>query len=195
MKTTKSTRQAGFTLLELLIVISIIAILAAIAFPATSLVMNQARKAQASQQVSGIVNAIKLFETQYSVLPISGSGGEEEIDTDQAFVDILTGVDTTGNPKGTPFLEGREAKKARGNKPARAGLVQEGNGSQSLVDPWGNYYVVKMDANDDNEIDVPERDNPVRAKAVAWCYGKPTTASDAKSAQQNPASKWLTSWK
>ena len=194
MKTTTSKRPSAFTLLELLIVISIIAILAAIAFPATSLVMNQARKAQASQQVAGLVNAIKLFETQYSVLPI-GTNGEEEIPTDQEFIDILTGQDRDQNPKETVFLEGKEAKKASGNKPARSGFVNEGNGSQSLVDPWGNYYIVIMDADDNQEIDVPKTENPVRAKAVAWSYGKPSSKSDPKSAKQNEIKDWLTSWK
>jgi prepilin-type N-terminal cleavage/methylation domain-containing protein len=195
MKTTKITRPSGFTLLELLIVISIIAILAAIAFPATALVMNQARKAQAAQQVAGIVNAIKLFETQYSVLPLGSSAGEEQLDTDQLFIDILTGHDTINNPKETVFLEGKQAKAAAGKKPPRSGLIQEGGGSQSLVDPWGNFYVVIMDADDNKEIDVPESENPVRAKAVAWCYGKPPKSSEHETALQNPSSKWLTSWK
>ena len=196
MKTTfQRTSHRGFTLPELLIVISIIAILAAIAFPATSLVMNQARKAQAAQQVAGLVNAIKLYETTYSVLPVGLGGGEDEVPTDQDFVDILTGHDRDQNPKQTAFLEGKEAKKAAGRKPARSGFINEGNGSQSLVDPWGNYYIVIMDFNDDKEIDVPDSENPVRAKAVAWSYGKPSSASDYKSAKQNPQSKWLTSWK
>ena len=195
MKTTKSTRASAFTLLELLIVISIIAILAAIAFPATSLVMNQARKTQAAQQVANIVNAIKLYETQYSVLPLGASGGEEEVPTDQNFVDILTGHDRDQNPKEIAFLEGKEAKKPAGKKPARSGFIDEGNGSRSLVDPWGNYYVVIMDADDDGEIRVPQSENPVRTTAVCWSYGKPESASDYKSAKKNEPSDWLNSWK
>jgi hypothetical protein len=157
--------------------------------------MNQARKAQAAQQVAGIVNAIKLYETQYSVLPLGNSGGEEEIPTDQDFIDILTGHDRDQNPKETAFLEGKEAKKPAGKKPARSGFVNEGTGSQSLVDPWGNYYVVIMDADDDGEIRVPETENPVRAKAVSWSYGKPESASDYKSAKKNEVKDWLASWK
>ena len=196
MKTLKTTRRpaTGFTLLELLIVISIIAILAAIAFPATSLVMNQARKAQASAQVEGLVNAIKLYETTYAVLPLGSGGGEDTVPTDQDFIDILTGHDRDQNPKEISFLEGKEAKKAAGNKPARSGFVDEGNGSQALVDPWGNYYNVIMDANDDKEIDVPQHEQAVRAKAVAWSYGKPENSSDHKTARQNEKKKWLKSW-
>jgi len=195
MKTTKSTRASAFTLLELLIVISIIAILAAIAFPATSLVMNQARKAQASQQVAGIVNAIKLYETQYSVMPIGDSGGEQDLPTDQNFIDILTGQDRDQNPKEIAFLEGKVAKKPAGKKPARSGFIDEGNGSQSLVDPWGNYYMVIMDADDDGEIRVPQQETPLRTKAVCWSYGKPENASDYKSAKKNEPKDWQASWK
>lgn len=200
MKTTyprpsADTSRSGFTLLELLIVISIIAILAAIAFPATSLVMTQARKAQAKTQAQGIVNAIKLYETQYAVLPLGNSPGEQQILTDQNFINILTGVDQDQNPKETVFIEGKVAKQAAGSKPARSGFVEEGGGSQSLVDPWGNPYVVIMDADDDKQIKVPGIESPIRANAVAWSYGKPDKSSDHETARQNPPGKWQASWK
>ena len=199
MKTTHQrnhvgTHRSGFTLLELLIVISIIAILAAIAFPATSMVMNQARKAQAESQVAGIVNAVKLYETQYSVLPLGNSPGEQEIPTDSEFVDILTGVDTDNNTKEISFLEGKQAKKASGSKPARSGFVNQGNGSSSLVDPWGNFYMVILDANYDDEIKVPGTETPIRTKVVAWSFGKPDDSSDYKSARKNTVKDWLASW-
>lgn len=192
---TVGTSRLGFTLLELLIVISIIAILAAIAFPATSMVMNQARKASASQQAAGLVNAVKLYETQYSALPTGNSPGEQPVPTDPDFIDILTGVDTQNNTKEISFLEGKVAKPKSGSRPARNGFVDEGNGSQSLVDPWGNHYMVIMDADYDKEIKVPGIETAIRTTAVAWSYGKPDSASDYESAKKNPVKNWQSTWK
>ena len=103
MKTTISSHspsqsRSGFTLIELLIVIAIIAALALISFPAAALVMNQARKAQASAQVENLVAAIKQFDVAYGVLPLpEGSSEDDELETDSDFIDILTGYDQDGN--------------------------------------------------------------------------------------------------
>ena len=195
MKTTQSTRPSGFTLIELLIVISIIAVLAAISIPTTAMVMNMTRKAQAGTQISNLVNAIKVYETDNGTLPVGAGGGAEEIETDQNFIDILTGHDTEFNPKEIVYFEGKQAKKASGNRPERGGMVNEGGGSQSLVDPWGNYYMVIMDPSDENEIVVPQIEDPVRANVVAWCWGKPEDKEDFKSARKNPHKDWIKSWK
>ena len=50
--------------LSLLIVIVIIAILASVGF-VTALVMEQARKAEAKNEVTNLVNAIKMYELEY----------------------------------------------------------------------------------------------------------------------------------
>ena len=195
MKITKSTRPSGFTLIELLVVISIIAILAAISIPTMGLVMNQFRKTQAATQIGNLVNAINLYESKYGTLPIGRSGGEEPLETNQDFMDILTGEDREQNPQETAFFEGKQAKKAKGKRPARAGMINEGGGSQSLVDPWGNYYIVMMDADGDKVINVPQEEEPVREDALAWSYGKPEDKSDHKSARKNELKDWVSSWK
>ena len=64
-------RSSGFTLLELLIVIAIIAILASVAFPVTALVIKQARKAEARNEVVNIVRAVKAYDFEYSKMPIA----------------------------------------------------------------------------------------------------------------------------
>jgi hypothetical protein len=158
-------------------------------------VEGRAIRAQASQQAARIVNAIKLFESQYSALPIPAPHGEHKIPTDSAFIDILTGADADHNPKATAFLEGKQAKRPSGNKPPRSGFIDLGKGSSSLVDPWGNFYMVIMDANDDGEIEVPGAPNPVRAKAVCWSYGKPKNRNDYRSALENDPKEWIASWR
>ena len=58
-------RDRAFTLIELLVVIAIIAILIGLFFPAFSAVQNQARKAQAKNDLTQIVNAVNAYYTEY----------------------------------------------------------------------------------------------------------------------------------
>ena len=61
----RSHHANAFTLIELLVVIAIIAILIGLFFPAFSAVQNQARKAQAKNDLTQIVNAVNAYYTEY----------------------------------------------------------------------------------------------------------------------------------
>ena len=67
------TRQA-FTLVELLVVISIIAILAALLLPVLGSVKIKAQKKKAEVDAGGIVTAISSYEADYSKFPVSSVG-------------------------------------------------------------------------------------------------------------------------
>src|SRR5881396_1316685 len=60
----------GFTLIELLVVIAIIAILIGLLFPAFSAVQNQAKRTQAKNDLTQIVNAVNAFYTEYGKYPV-----------------------------------------------------------------------------------------------------------------------------
>src|SRR5437016_11848696 len=74
-------RSSAFTLIELLVVIAIIAILIGLLFPAFSAVQNQAKKTQAKNDLTQIVNAVNAYYTEYGKYPlvaadtIYGAGG------------------------------------------------------------------------------------------------------------------------
>src|SRR5207302_7568667 len=70
-----ATRHRAFTLIELLVVIAIIAILVGLLFPAFKAVQNQARKTQAKNDLTQIVNAVNAFYTEYGKYPIDPSWG------------------------------------------------------------------------------------------------------------------------
>jgi prepilin-type N-terminal cleavage/methylation domain-containing protein len=75
MKTTlrKSLpRLQAFTLVELLIVIAIIAILAAMLLPVISVAEQHAKKTQAKIECNTIGSAIQAYESDYSRMPVSG---------------------------------------------------------------------------------------------------------------------------
>src|SRR5438067_6085174 len=63
--------QGAFTLIELLVVIAIIAILVGLLFPAFQAVQSQARKTQAKNDLTQIVNAANAFYTEYGKYPLA----------------------------------------------------------------------------------------------------------------------------
>ena len=108
------SKSSAFTLIELLIVIVIIAIFS-VAFPVTALVMEQARKAEAKNEVTNLVNAIKMYELEYGKLPFqAGEGGESDLEMDtfqDNIISVLAGHNVDGlNPRLKPFYEGKTAK-------------------------------------------------------------------------------------
>ena len=67
--------QKGFTLLELLIVITIIVMLASLLIPAGSKARERARMAKAKSHISALELAITAFQTDFGYYPTNQSGG------------------------------------------------------------------------------------------------------------------------
>ena len=139
----KSKKSTAFTLVELLVVISIIAILAGLSFPAVSGAMDSAKKTQAKSNVVQIAAAVTAYEVEYGKLPtLTGTT------VDRNLMDILTGT----NSRGIVFLEAQAWKKGKGGT----------NSSGVYCDPWSstNAYAISLDAgsadatNYDNKINV-----------------------------------------
>src|SRR6266513_570352 len=60
----------GFTLIELLVVIAIIAILIGLLFPAFQAVQSQAKRTQAKNDLTQIVNSVNAYYTEYGKYPL-----------------------------------------------------------------------------------------------------------------------------
>ena len=149
----RSLKNKGFTLIELITVISIILILMALLFPAIGSIKETAKKAQAKNDVTNLVTAVKAFYTEYGIYPATGgtSGvlftGSSGASSNGTLIANLTGTSTvtgTLNPRQIQFIEVPTVKVLASPKAGLSGGV--------WYDPWGMPYNVAVDTGYNNQI-------------------------------------------
>ena len=172
----------GFTLLELLVVITIIIILIGFLFPAFRGIQDQAKRTQAKNDLNQIATAISAFYTEYGYYPVPATTttdgaatyaarGQYQDSTNNVVFDILrydisrdSDTVTKRNPRQVVFIEPPIAKDQTNPKLGIRFV------SGCWFDPWGYTYNVTIDA-DYNAVTVA----PVYAD-LSTTY---TTASDS----------------
>ena len=191
---TQRGQQEAFTLIELLVVIAIIAVLIGLLFPAFRAVQDQAKRTQAKNDLTQIVNAVNAFYTDYGKYPLPtgttvdftyGPGGNsnppsnaELFYTLRAVVGGTMNANNAANPRIIVFISPPSVKDdTAGNR--RSGVSPtDGN----YYDPWGTPYDVKIDGNYDNQIATNPYGNnngagpsPLPQGVIAWSLGKDQT--------------------
>src|SRR5881628_3377956 len=96
------TNNRAFTLIELLVVIAIIAILIGLLFPAFRAVQDQAKKTQAKNDLTQIVNSVNAFYTEYGKYPLATD--DSIISNNAALLSVLRAIDTANNPRQIVFI-------------------------------------------------------------------------------------------
>jgi prepilin-type N-terminal cleavage/methylation domain-containing protein len=191
---------SGFTLIEMVVVILIIATLAAALLTASSGVFDRARKTQMKNDEIQIVTAVNAYYTEYGKYPMENARqGTDTLygksntapgneDVFNVLRGIATGVNASDalNPRKIIFFSGKDG--GSGPRSAFATVATtdtQGNPINigAFVDPYGNAYMVAIDGNyDGTTIDsLPYTDltyppgppaNTVRAGCFAESFGK-----------------------
>lgn len=145
----KPYRRSAFTLVELLSVIAIIAILAAILIPVASSMWGKADEVEATSDSRNIALAWKLYYTDRNQWPdISALGDSGALESDDgiafgnAYVRLLSGQFDLGNGSAAEAdLLGFNPSKEAYLPLTTADIDANGN----YIDPWGNPYKFKLD--------------------------------------------------
>ncbi len=185
----KPSKATAFTLLELLVVISIIAVLAGILLPVTGSVMENARKTEAKSTEMQILTAVKSFQTDYGVYPLPAGTNtatdttfDAESGNNAALFAILRNTDTSATPpnsRHTVYFEGKDVKnpdKPKSGFATKAGSTTIKSGSSTktfatqigtLVDPWGAGYSIRYDTGYTDAVVHPYSDAGTSANDTA----------------------------
>jgi prepilin-type N-terminal cleavage/methylation domain-containing protein len=196
--TPRRLRAGAFTLVELLTVISIIAILMGLLFPAIGIVKEQARKVQAKNDITNIVAAVKQYYTEYGKYPpvvdSPAAGGTDDVVGDGAagatvvnnsnLFNTLRSIPEglNGNYKFNPrrivFFEGKSASDPVAPRGGFSDNSSSSGDRGNFFDPWGKQYNIVIDTDYDNTIDVSKQytdfasPNAPRVGCGAFSLGK-----------------------
>jgi prepilin-type N-terminal cleavage/methylation domain-containing protein len=179
--------ECAFTLIELLVVIAIIAILIGLLFPAFRAVQDQAKRTQAKNDLTQIVNAVNAYYTDYGRYPLVGAdttygpAGSLNDDLFYTLRAVASGANASNaaNPRVIVFISPPYVK-----DPAnpRSGIgTPTGTGPGQYYDPWGTPYRVAIDGNYDNQLTNPYTADTGAGPAtlnmgvIAWSLGKDNT--------------------
>jgi prepilin-type N-terminal cleavage/methylation domain-containing protein len=204
----RSSARSGFTLVELLVVISIIALLAGLAFTGGTAARTAARKAQTANLLNTIKIGIASYQTEYGRLPNPEDAPEDTqyASTDEAFQNIVEALMGTSedssegakrmNPRGIAFCDIQ-------NRDFKNGSPRPGEAASfTLADPWKHPIYILLDYSYDNKIEavsiqnMPEIAKPtdaLRGSVALWSQG-PARGEDGDTSKMT-AGDLVATWK
>lgn len=159
----ETMKKTGFTLVEMLVVIAIISLLAAIVLPAVTGAMERAKRNRARAECEAIAGAVHTYFSDYNKLPVAdteqgfvpgpgnGSFGQEQnasYFTEEIAQEIIQALVADGGVSGSPnqdnALNPRTKVYLSVDRP-----VEDGQ----MLDPWGTQYYIKLDRDFNNRLE------------------------------------------
>ena len=193
-QTGKGVVVAGFSLVELLVVISIIGLLAGLSSVVIPKAMESGRKAKAKGDLTAIVAAVKAYKQEYGKWPVEIPNGIDDEDTEAAgtyswfsgdgsknLMKILSASDKDSsglNPKKVRFLEGPE-------------------NDGKFEDPWKNQYIIKLDTDESSSIEYygPSYKPNIKLTVIALSLGPQVNGQSEQKDPDDPKCKNVFSWR
>jgi prepilin-type N-terminal cleavage/methylation domain-containing protein len=189
-------RSRGFTLVELLIVIAIILVLAALGFGGAQAVLTKARNTKSLVAANNIELSVNAFYDEYGMFPVQNLSPAPLITNQGEGVNLITvllGKETIASPlnaKQMPFLSLTQGKGKNGSS-RKDGLEYDGSAVRGLYDFYGNPYTLLFDDDINDEIIDPFNQQIIRGrKVLIYTPGKDRSEGDSRTNKDN-----IISWK
>jgi prepilin-type N-terminal cleavage/methylation domain-containing protein len=142
----KKTTQA-FTLIEMLVVVAIIGILAALLFPAIAKAIEKAKRMKAQAAISSLATAYRSYYSEYGLWPTASTANNTA-------ENVTTNLNA--NSRQIAFFE----------FPSK-----DLDGSGNFLDPWNNIYQVTFDGSYSGQVVAPDG-STITGGVIIWSYGQ-----------------------
>ena len=152
-----------FSLIELMVVISVILILAGISFPIMASIINTAREKKAKSQMTMMGMAMESYRSDYKVLPFTST---------YVGSDVLVNADAGGT--GYLTLIAALSGQAGGSEPRRGNYLTPDPKTGGYADPWDSDFWIALDLDYDGTIlsNKVYGTSDVVANYYIWCKGR-----------------------
>lgn len=156
MKTQTSSFRRGFTLVEMLAVITIIVILGGIVLASTAYVKQKKALNEAKVQVNLLANAAEQYKLDTGYFPLGGSGGKG--DSKILYRALYWDSNDNGAGPDTDSVQKIYISELD-PKTNKIGWTVGSKSEVTIVDPWGNEYRYRNGKMDDGSAN-PKAINP-----------------------------------
>ncbi len=171
----RSLRRAGFTLIEILTVIAIIAVLASLILATSGFVQEKAGRSRAEAEIQALSNAIEAYKLDNGVYP-DGDGGTTST---KKLIDELC-PPTSGGGTGSTKVYFEFPPKMLDGYSSGSDFETLRTSARYLVDPFGNSYRYKSPG---------DKDRSGEQFFDLWSYGK-----DGATKNADLPEKWIKNW-
>ncbi len=182
----RTAKKAGFTLIELMVVIAIIAILASITIPVIGRALESARRARANAEVRTIQNAVMNYFNEYGRFPHGNNPGGSDYRygeltganvANRQLMNVLRAIGSNQDEDGN----NAEGNSDHAHNPRRIVFLEAPEYALNIgttfnyLDPWENQYEIIVDTNFDGQLvftGIPGGWSPVSNRRVGvWSNG------------------------
>ena len=137
-KNVARSSQTGFTLVELLVVVTIIGLLVGLISVAVPKALESGMKAKAKGELTSIVAAVKAYKQEYGRWPGSVTAASDTTFQDADSKSLLSALSGTKN--------------ALVENPKSVRLLEGASSVGTMNDPWGSQYLVVVDSDESNSM-------------------------------------------